>query len=77
MIRTFTKLNSSRLSSGVNKMYKTTPVNIQEHKDSITLDCRGIIRQTFTKVCEEFLDRLYYYLPHNGAHFENLIIVIF
>ena len=55
------------------KVYKTPPANIQELKCRITLECRGITRQTFANVREEFQNRLYYCLANNGAHFEHLI----
>ncbi|XP_066253418.1 uncharacterized protein [Euwallacea similis] len=55
------------------KVYKTPIESIQELKNGITLECRGITRQTFINVHKEFDNRLYYCLENNGSHFEHLI----
>lgn len=54
-------------------VYKTPPQDIQDLRHRITDTCRQINNVTFTKVRQEFENRLYFCLANNGEHFEHLI----
>ena len=55
------------------KVHKTPLESIEDLKNRITPECKGISGQTLANVREEFENRLFYCLANNGAYFEHLI----